>query len=162
MSCIKIILIPFCFFEYLLWKHTEMERVERHSGCVSPSQAMPLLAHLSGSTSYWEIQMVLYSCEFTNANVQLYALFLTSKATSQCSCPDKSARLFPLCTFSSSTTCFASHSHLWAQRAAQPTSRCYKGTPPHKLKDLSDMCGFKALFKPALALMVSFHASQAR
>lgn len=139
MSCIKTLLIPFWFF-FLV---SPLETHRDGKGW----KPLKLFIAVPGNASTWcaclgllltekLIQLVLHSCEFTNTHVQPYSLFLTSKATSQCSCPGKSARLFPLCTLSSSATYFASHSHLWAQRAAQPASQCYKGTPPHRLKDL--------------------------
>lgn len=112
-----------------------MKNINNHSNCVSfyPRQVLYLVC-LFEVTPNKLVYLVLYSCWFTNANVQIYVLFLISETHTGIpvlnNLPDPSlcAPCLP------HLPCFTSHSDLRAQKAALPVSQCYRGLTQGNLR----------------------------
>lgn len=107
--------------------YTELKSVESYSSCLFPYPRSTWCAHL-GLHLRNEFS---WSCTAVSSPTLMYRFLLYFwHQKSWTNTPDKSARPIPLWILSSSSTCFASCSHVWAWRAAQPVSRSKRETRP--------------------------------
>lgn len=105
----------------------ELKSVENHSSCLFPyprSTWCALLGLHLRNEFCWSFIAV------SSPTLMYRFLLYFWHQKSWTNTPDKSASPIPLWILSSSSTCFASCSHVWAWRAAQPVSKSKRETHP--------------------------------